>query len=373
MLFYWCVFILIFFIAVNKGKHRFAIVATILLFLGATRAISVGSDLRGGYSLEYGSIQLDPSTWGHYMSQFEIGFSWMMVLFKTYVFSSPIYFFQLLFFATFLFLALFVRKYSKYPAMTLFFMYSLSYYFSLYNIMRQEWCFALICFFCISAYLDSETKNVEKPNHFVKFILPTIGIVVLAYLFHKSQIVLLLVLPLYLLKDQKCFGTKYLIAYMIFTIFFSMTFAEKIFSGMNSIAYLFADDNSNTAGYMTYSENIGMYSTTANIVNTFFAIYITLAYRGRKSFFLVLFVLGVCLQNVLTPISWIFARIANTFLFFKIFVMADLWYEIPNKKERLIYRIVVLLYSIAMFNNRLINDRFQDVVPYVNHYLKAIL
>ena len=62
-------------------------------------------------------------------------------------------------------------------------------------------------------------------------------------------------------------------------------------------------------------------------------------------------------------------RIAFTFMFFRIFTYAYLWYKIPNKTERYIYRTGVLLYVVFMFYNRLINDNYQDVLPYINHYL----
>lgn len=370
MLFYWCVFLVIWIIALQRGRVKFALISAILMFLGATRATSVGADLRGGYTLEFNSMLMDPSTWGHNMSQFEFGFSWIMAAFKTYISSSSIYFFQLVFVITFACLILFVKKNSKHPALVMVFMFSLSYYFSLYNIMRQELCFSLICLVCLPTFIDYYEK---KENRVRNSILSIAGIFLFAILFHNSQVLLLLCIPLCILRNNRFLETKYLIICMLVTMFFSMTIAQKLFSSMSSYAHLFTVGNSHTAGYMEYSENIGRYSTTANMLNTLFAIFVVYMHRFKKDVFLLFFVLGVCMQNSLTPISWIFARLANTFLFFRIFVLADLWYEIPNRNEKLVYRIVVAAYTLMMFNNRLINDRYTDVVPYVNHYLEMLL
>jgi len=71
---------------------------------------------------------------------------------------------------------------------------------------------------------------------------------------------------------------------------FSMTLAKHAFAWMGNFAYLFAGSNSNTAGYMVYSENFGLYSTSANLVNSLVAIYIVYSCRFKRTPFLLLFV-----------------------------------------------------------------------------------
>ena len=359
-------------LALQKNKYKYWIASVILMILGATRAASVGNDLRGGYSLEFSSIQMDPTTWGHYMPQFERGFAWLMAFFKTYISSTSIYFFHLVFFFSFGCMIFFVKKQSRHPAMVMFFMFALAYYFSFYNIMRQEMAFAFICALSFAPIWGVDDL-VPKPHERGKIIMAISIVVVVSFLIHNSQIILLLALPAYLFYQKKFFDTKYMIFLIALSAVFSMTLAKNAFAWMGNFAYLFAGSNSNTAGYMVYSENFGLYSTSANLVNSLVAIYIVYSCRFKRTPFLLLFVLGACLQNVLTPISWIFARVANTFLFFKIFVFADLWYEIPNKKERNVYRMVIFCYSVMMFANRLINDHENDVVPYVNYYIDRFL
>lgn len=357
-------------LALQKNKYKYWIASIILMILGATRAASVGRDIFS-YSMEFNSIQMEPSTWGHYMPQFEIGFLGIMLFFKKIICSTPIYFIHLLFFITFSCFVIFIKKNSRYSAMVLFFMFALSYYFSMYNIMRQELAFALICCFSLPLLLNHESieKKITYYNVFLFFTL----VCLISFLFHNSQVVLLMCIPLCLFYKKKCFETKCLVVYIVLSMIFSMTIAQKCFSWMNSIAPLLTIGNSHNAGYMVYSENMGLYSTTANIFNSIVAVYIVIMYRFKKNPMLLLFVFGVVLQNSLTPISWIFARMADSFLFFKIFVFADLWYEIRNRREKLAYRVFIILYSLIMFNNRLIKDHFLDVVPYVNHYLEMVL
>ena len=372
MFFYWCVFFLLLILVLQKNKYKYWFVSAILMILGATRAATVGNDLRGGYSLEFSYIQMNPATWGHYMPQFECGFAWLMAFFKTFISSTSIYFFHLVFFFSFCCIVFFVKKQSRYPAMVMFFMFALAYYFSFYNIMRQEMAFAFICALGLAPIWnanDSTPKSYERE----KIIVAISVVVVVSYLIHNSQVILLLAIPAYLFYQKKVFNTKYMIFFIALTAVFSMTLAKHAFVWMGNFAYLFTGSNSNAAGYMVYSENLGMYSTSVNLINSLVAIYIVFSCRFKRTPFLVLFVLGVSLQNVLTPISWIFARLANTFLFFKIFVFADLWYEIPDKKERNAYKIVILCYSVMMFANRLINDHENDVVPYVNYYIERFL
>lgn len=44
--------------------------------MGATRAASVGTDIKG-YSAEFYFIMMNPNTWGQVMGQFELGFAFL--------------------------------------------------------------------------------------------------------------------------------------------------------------------------------------------------------------------------------------------------------------------------------------------------------
>lgn len=163
--------------------------------MGATRAASVGTDIKG-YSAEFYFIMMNPNTWGQVMGQFELGFAFFMAFFKTYICSEPIYFFHLIFAITFILCCRIIKRYSVDPALSLLFLLGFAYYFSFYNTMRQDLCFTIV-----SSFLP---LVIEKKEYF-KFALITI---IVSYFVHKSQMVLLIFIPVVLYYNDDIFSTK---------------------------------------------------------------------------------------------------------------------------------------------------------------------
>ena len=361
MLFYWIIFFVLLLLALVKGKKNHVWVFVILLVMGATRARTVGNDLNGGYWSEYVSMGTSPNTWGKVLPQFEVGFQWIMANFKEYIdiFNYPLLFFHVLFAITFINITIYCKRHTNHLALVFFFMYALAYYFSMYNIMRQMFCDSIILLW-MTYYLQ-----IKKP----KLLLFVVLTIITCFLFHKSQIVLLIVVPLFFI--YKKISHLWLYVGLILSMVLSMTLAKFAFEYLNLLAPYVDDGSSNMSRYMVGKKDFGQYSVLSVLLNTLFCIYCVFSNRHEKSYYLVLYVLGVICLNILTPISWIFSRVAEVFMFFRIFVYADLWYHVKNKKERLLFRFAVLLLSLVMFNNRLVKDhKFPDVVPYVNEYVK---
>ena len=360
MLFYWFIFIVLAVSAIQGGKNNYHFSFALLLLLGATRAKTVGNDLNGDYWLEYVMMGTDSNTWGLIMHQFEFGFLWIMAKYKQYIDfnDNPLDFFHILFAFTFVFYYIYIRNVTSRPALAIFFMYAFSYYFSLYNAMRQEFCVSIILL-CILWCLYSEKK---------RYLLLSFFIIIFSLLFHKSMMFMLLVIPVY--HYYKRIPNMYLYLALIISSIFSFTLAEFAINQMSQYAFLFDDGTSNIANYMRDQNSFGSYSNISNVLNTLFCIYCVYCSRQNKDFFLSLYVLGIVLLNILTPINWVFQRLAFVFMFFRIFVYAYLWDNIQNKEERYVFRFAVIMLSIVMFQNRLNADNYQDVVPYVNEYIK---
>lgn len=119
-----------------------------------------------------------------------------MAFFKTYICSEPIYFFHLIFAITFILCCRIIKRYSVDPALSLLFLLGFAYYFSFYNTMRQDLCFTIV-----SSFLP---LVIEKKEYF-KFALITI---IVSYFVHKSQMVLLIFIPVVLYYNDDIFSTK---------------------------------------------------------------------------------------------------------------------------------------------------------------------
>ena len=379
MIFYWILFCFILLIALYwKDKRKAAyLIFFILFFLGSTRARTVGNDLNGGYWLEYVHMGHNPNNWGVVMRQFEYGFLWLMANFKYSISSDPLIFFHILFIITFANYFVFLKKESKYAALSLFFMLAFAYYFQLYNGMRQEFCYSMILIFLSSFVLDNQACVNGDINYlsyrgrhhiflpfYKKSFLFIIGTVVVAFLFHKSMLIMLIFPLIY--KYYRRISTKVLIIVLLFSSFLSLTLASFASSQLAILSFIFNDGSSNFSSYMSGTNGLGQYSNISNILNTAFCIYTVYSHRYKKSFYISCYVIGVVVLNILTPINWIFQRLAFPFMFFRVVTYADLWYTIPSKRERIIFRFSVLLLSFVMYQNRLFADRYEDVVPYVN-------
>lgn len=380
MIFYWILFCFILLIALYwKDKRKAAyLIFFILFFLGSTRARTVGNDLNGGYWLEYVHMGHNPNNWGVVMRQFEYGFLWLMANFKYSISSDPLIFFHILFIITFINYYVFLKKESRYTALSLFFMLAFAYYFQLYNGMRQEFCYSMILIFLSYFVLHNHTNfnikkryvtNRRKYYNLIYFYkkpvyLFLISTIVVSVLFHKSMLIMLIFPLVY--KFYKRISTKVLIIVLLISSFLSLTLASYASTQLAILSFVFDDGSSNFSSYMSGTDGFGQYSKISNILNTIFCIYTVFSHRYKKSFYVSCYVIGVVILNILAPINWIFQRLAFPFMFFRVVAYADLWYTIPSKREKNVFRFAVLLLSFIMYQNRLSADNYKDVVPYIN-------
>lgn len=397
MEFYWVLFLLILLIAIIDDKRDlYWIVFGLLFVLAITRNETVGSDLKGIYKEEFYTISWNPETWGISMSQNELGFSFIIAFFKTYVSSYFLVCFNFILGVTFVLYSMFLYKYSKYPTWALFFMFALAYYFECFNGMRQQLCDSILTSFVpLLLFIDKNNKyyvyrRCKLPHYFSVYIREglqrnnvkktknrwkTITILFLfsflvlltSFLLHKSQVVFLLFIPILFLYNTKWCTTSYLLLYLVLAFLLSVPISRFAQENFASLSALFAEDNSHIGLYLS-SEADDEYSQFSNLLNTLFCMYVVYTHRYKRSFFLCLYVFGVILLDILTPINWIYQRIAFVFMFYRVLVFSDLMFELPNKNEKIVFRIAVLLYSAFLFYKRLINDNFIDVVPYDNYF-----
>ena len=413
MLFYWILFILALILAVVDRRKTYWYLFGILFFLAITRGENVGADLKGIYRAEFFTIGWNPKTWGISMKQNEIGFNFIIAFFKTFISDYFLVCFNCILGVTLILYSKFLYKYSKNPSLSLFFMLAFAYYFECYNGMRQQFCDSilisyvpllllldknrnksiktnmLMTLYCINriknlhiSSFNNSKNEINNMRLFVQFmykrmqgtmsrikhlqllLLYCLLVIITSFLFHKSQMIFVLLIPILYLYNTKVCDTKYLLLYLLIAMLLSIPIAQIVQKYFAMTSILFQEDNSNIGGYLAYDAEFGEYSQLSNYLNTLFCMYVVFTHRYKRSFFLCLYVFGVILLDTLTPIFWIFQRIAFVFMFFRVIVYAEMVCDIPNKIERNTFSIAVLIYSIILYNRRLINDNFQDVVPY---------
>lgn len=361
MFFYWFLFILLFIIATSKKKNRYKTVFFIMLSVAITRADTVGADLKGGYKALFDALSFIPSTWID--THNEVGFVAITAFFKEYISSNMLLYYNLLLGLTLILYYKFIRRYSIDPALSLFFMLAFAYYFECFNGMRQQFCDAILLMFIP---LLSNIEDV-KGKLWLRCSIYSIFVIITCLLVHKSQLVFLVTIPIFLYYRTSIMDTLRLEIYLLAALILSIPIADFAQGQFAQLAILFEDDTSNIGNYLAGGkETFGEYSIMSNAINTFFCMYCVWLHRYKKDPFLCLYVLGLLILDPLTQIYWIFQRLAYVFMFFRVIVYAELWHNIPNLTQRRLYRILLVLYAALMFYRRLVNDDYVDVLPYNN-------
>ena len=144
MLFYWILFVIAFLLAAIDRRKTYWCLFGILFFLAITRGENVGADLKGIYRAEFFTIGWNPKTWGISMKQNEIGFNFIIAFFKTYISDYFLVCFNFILGVTFFLYGRFIYKYSKYPTLSLFFMFCFLFAQKLLSAKVCRVCFLFI-------------------------------------------------------------------------------------------------------------------------------------------------------------------------------------------------------------------------------------
>ena len=358
MLFYWVIFIIVFFCAFGKTpqkrKLKFLLSAGLLCIIGCTRAMSVGMDVTG-YCNTY--LELNSATYSVLLEKFEPGFLMSMSSFKYFGIKDPMLYIYFCFIVFWLCNLNFIKKYTDYSGFAVFLIYSMGYYFGAFNTVRQMLCHAIIL--CFIPLLQQQKYK--------KYIILTI---VTALLFHKSQVAMLLCLFPFVapIRLQKEF---FLYLYLIGSIILAIFILPKLSAAL-TILSLYVN-NSTYSGYLMDTTTLGDLSISNLAMHSLYiAIVVYFSSRSNISSiskkFLVISVLGQALSNLLSPVSWILARVTDSLTYFRIVPISELFFN-KKTRNRWIFQLITLAYFIVRFYGRLKRDGVGDdgdVIPYVS-------
>lgn len=347
----------------SHGKSvQYLIIFYILLFIGATRAKTVGSDVIY-YCYVFDHVTFE--TINPIYFDFEPGFLFSMAVFKKLLIDKAIFFIYFIFLLYFYFNNKFLRKYTIKPSLALFLIYGLSYYFFALNGMRQSLCHSLILMYI--PLIGSTTVTKTK---YVYFCLLTI---VTALLIQKSQIILVLaILPFYF---DRFITRKILAICVVSSLFIGIVLISKVSDFLGSLASSVSDQR--YQNYLLDTNSIGDASNITLIAHSLYSLLLIYFYKNKGTNkngsltdkFCAVGVAGVVVLNIFSPILWIFQRFADGLFFFRIIPMTNYFYTIKDRKERRIFQLITILYVIMRFYGRLQRDSAVgsgDVIPYVN-------
>jgi transmembrane protein EpsG len=326
--------LLYFFNLVTKWNTFIAVFLVLFLF-AFFRDITVGTDFSnykdGFQSFGQGFFgdRLEPVWYIIYP------FFYRFANFRIYVFVYYV--------ALYYFLLRFIWKQSRYAIVTVLLYVLLGNYFESYNIMRQSIA-ALFVFYSVT--------YIEKRN-LIKFLI----IILTGFLFHTS---VLLFIPMYFICEKIRNRKKFLIALIIGTLLLG-------YSGITLLDYLsvgFLDFSKYDMYFNMMRENISFIGLIINTINSAIAIFFVLnATNSTTKYYVSIYVIGVCLNNLLFQYEWLFRLYNPLFLVFIILIAPNIIPDIKSKYLRLSFILFMFLFSFGMFYS-LLNNNASGVVPY---------
>lgn len=344
----------------KKKSISYKAIFGILMFIGVTRSMRVGTDV-GYYCDFFRHVTFANISQEH----FEMGFAVMMILCKNYLTRNPMIFIYFIFVIYICCNAYFIKRYTVKPSMALFVLYGLTFYFSAFNEMRQTLCHAIILTFIP---LISNGMNKRKFIYFFFLVLVT------SLLIQKSQIILVLCLIPYIFENK--FSRSFLALSIIVSFLLGQYLMPTVFGFLGIVALYIGNDR--YSDYLAYEGDFGEASAISMLAHSLYTIVLIYFYRNKgkskectlTDHFLIMGVIGTVLSNSLSPISWIFQRLSDGLLYFRIIPMANYFYTIEERTQRNIFRIITICYILFRFYGRLLRDNALDnggdVIPYVN-------
>lgn len=356
MLIYILLILFLLFISLIPQKYdkiTVPVAVIFMMFLGFFRANTVGTDIVV-YTVNFVGTTANPISWNQ-GTEFEIGFNYLIVFFKTYISTDPMIFFGCIFIVFMLGILHLFKRYSIRMPLALFFLVTLGFYTMSFNIMRQLFGFGIICFL-LPTLMDKG-----------KYILSILYIVVIAYLFHRMlNILILLPIMEFMIGNKflsKIFTKRNIIIALVLSLII-FTQASKI---QGLLVYIASNILNLNERYLMHLSALAQRDSSflVTVMQTLFCGYVVIISKKVKNIYLLAYVMGILITNILGGINPLFIRVGALLTFFAIIYFTFLWYNIKEPKVRFYFRLFSCIYSITYIMNSLIKN-FGDVVPYEN-------
>ncbi|MBC8592097.1 EpsG family protein [Oscillospiraceae bacterium N12] len=345
----------------NNKKKSFAILSFTLFLIGFLRTDSVGTDVKSYCNLFDGiaadffhidSLQL-------MYSDIEFGFIFLIKAIK-HIFDDSMTIVRVLFLLSFASLYYCILNLSTKPILTLFIYYSLSFYFFSFNGIRQA--------FAISLSLLVITIFLKHKLSLRNAIISSLWILIIAFFFHKSLVVSIIVPFILKYTHSKFLSNNKLVLTLIVSLLASIFLSSLLVRAISmlDISFMGSDKYSSYLETVTVQESFSYFSNTLHALFAIFLLYTT----HKRNPWLQIYAIGTLILVLLSPLSWLFIRVSDNLKIYIILALPFIWQEWKNSKNSVMYQTITIFYCLVLFVNRIMDDNFKDVVPYVCEIFK---
>ena len=316
----------------TKSKIWTYIAIITMLVLGVCRDRTVGTDFYD-YIYDFRLIQNVETASNVIRHSFEIGFIWLIYLYKK--FTTSYLLFGSIIFLPFFFGCLKLIKDSRVNyAYAIFVLYTYGLYFSAYNIMRQMMCIGIILFFISWLYKQ-------------KYLKFAVAIVICSTLFHKSSIILLLTIPIHYYTQKIERINKKLLYVCVLSSFAIYFLGSEFFIEIFSTGLSFLGMSRYGSNYLTIEGEGG---NTVSAMYTLFALIVIYCKNpDTAKFQTYTFIASIVIFNLFNIMPTYASRIFWGLFIFSIVLIPDMLTDKGTRHKKIFFASSVLIVSFHEF------------------------
>lgn len=331
----------------SKNRILCCMFITSIVVLAVFRDVNVGTDTLG-YEDDFNLIhEIDTAKKIIYHS-FELGFLWLIVLYKSIFGNHYLSFVSLIWILFFLSIYKFAKDNHVNKSLFFFLFVLYGYFFYSMNAIRQTMAIAFI-------YLMVPLLHKKK---YIKF---GVAVIIISYLFHRSELLALSFIPIhYFTKKYKNSRKKYILFFVVVSLITSF-FCGTLLS---SLALKLIDLIPNVSIYENYVVGTMDKGFFMVLLYNIFAIYIYYSKPSKKySFEWNIFLFSIIIYNVVTAFSVYAFRLYYVCNFMQILLLAQMVSDKETRHYRL-FVFVVFILGLVLFVWRYGVNNIEGVNPY---------
>lgn len=329
----------------KDDKYLCYSVIAYMVVLGMMRGLNVGTD-HFGYQDDFNLIHSYHSM-NLIRHDFEFGYFSSILFFKEFS-NDYLTFASLAIPPTIIGIVMFFRKHTIPMSYALFFYVILGLYFCSYNIMRQMLAISLIL---------ANIGKLYKQKYFQFAAVITI----IAMLFHRSTLLMLLLIPIYICSKKSVTINKKKLAFIVFFCYL-FSFVGKKVIGNTLLGIIQSTPLAKFDTYIVgWDENIS--NTTSTMFMLYTLIYLYVVEKTKNIFVSYCFITFTILYNIFSMFTSQSGRIAYPFMFFWIIGISQ---SLCSKKsqKRNVFVFVTFIFSFGYFIYNYIINNIGEINPY---------